>query len=87
MSVRLALDIGIDRLRDYLRIFGFPTDFPRNLSLALGSSEVTLLELTRAYGVFATLGTALRAGLRHRGDGSEREARSTFPARVRASSR
>jgi len=57
VSVRLALDIGIDPLRQYLRIFGFPSDFPRNFSLALGSSEVTLLDLTRAYGVFATLGS------------------------------
>jgi penicillin-binding protein 1A len=56
VSVRLALDIGVDTLRDYLRIFDFPTSFPRNYSLALGSSEVTPLELTRAYGVFATLG-------------------------------
>jgi penicillin-binding protein 1A len=56
VSVRLALGVGIDPLRYYLRIFGFPTDFPRHISLALGSSEVTLLDLTRAYGVFATLG-------------------------------
>ncbi len=56
VSVRLALDVGIDPLRDHLRIFGFPTEFPRHISLALGSSEVTLLDLTRAYGVFATLG-------------------------------
>jgi penicillin-binding protein 1A len=56
VSVRLALDIGIDALRDHLRLFGFPNEFPRNLSLALGSSEVTLVDLTRAYGVFATLG-------------------------------
>jgi penicillin-binding protein 1A len=56
VSVRLALDVGIDPLRRHLRTFGFPTEFPRNLSLALGSHEVTLLDLTRAYGVFATLG-------------------------------
>jgi penicillin-binding protein 1A len=56
VSVRLALDVGIDRLRDHLRVFGFPTEFPRHLSLALGSHEVTLLDLTRAYGVFATSG-------------------------------
>ena len=56
VSVRLAVDIGIDPLRDYLRIFRFSTAFPRNYSLALGSSEVTPFELTRAYGVFATLG-------------------------------
>jgi penicillin-binding protein 1A len=55
-SVRLALGVGIDPLRDHLRIFGFPTEFPRHVSLALGSHEVTLLDLTRAYGVFATLG-------------------------------
>jgi penicillin-binding protein 1A len=55
-SVRLALGVGIDPLRDHLRIFGFPTEFPRHFSLALGSHEVTLLDLTRAYGVFATLG-------------------------------
>ena len=57
VSVRLAIHVGIDPLRAYLRSFGFPTDFPRHLSLALGSSEVTLLDLTRAYGVFATLGS------------------------------
>jgi penicillin-binding protein 1A len=57
VSVRLAIHVGIDKLRAYLRTFGFPTDFPRHLSLALGSSEVTLLDLTRAYGVFATLGS------------------------------
>jgi penicillin-binding protein 1A len=56
VSVRLAVAIGIDRLRDYLQIFRFPVSFPRNYSLALGTSEVTPLELTRAYGVFATLG-------------------------------
>jgi penicillin-binding protein 1A len=56
VSVRIALDLGIDTLRDQLRVFGFPTEFPRHASLALGSSEVTLLDLTRAYGVFATLG-------------------------------
>jgi penicillin-binding protein 1A len=56
VSVRLAVDIGLDPLRDYLRIFRFSTSFPRNYSLALGSSEVTPFELTRAYGVFAALG-------------------------------
>lgn len=56
VSVRLAVSIGLDPLRDYLSIFRFASTFPRNYSLALGSSEVTPLELTRAYGIFATLG-------------------------------
>ncbi len=56
ISVRLALAIGIDPLRDYLRIFGFPTPFPRAYSIALGAAEVTPLDLTRAYGVIASGG-------------------------------
>ncbi len=56
VSVRLAVDLGPDALRESLQRFGFAATFPRNYSLALGSSEVTPLELTRAYGVFATLG-------------------------------
>lgn len=56
VSVRLAVDLGIDPLREYLRLFGFPLEFPRHYAIALGSSEVTLLDLVRAYGVFVTGG-------------------------------
>jgi len=56
VSVRLADSMGSDYLSRYLGRFGFSRPLPRNLSIALGSSEVTLLELVRAYGVFATLG-------------------------------
>ena len=56
VTVRLAQRVGIDPLRDYLDIFGFATRFPRHTSLVLGSSEVTPLELARAYGIFATEG-------------------------------
>jgi penicillin-binding protein 1A len=56
VTVRLVDSIGIDYTRNYLNKFGFSKPAPRNMSLALGSAEVTPLELTRAYGVFATLG-------------------------------
>jgi penicillin-binding protein 1A len=56
VTVRLVDQIGLDYARQYLDRFGFSKPAPRNLSLALGSHEVTPLELTRAYGVFATLG-------------------------------
>jgi penicillin-binding protein 1A len=39
-----------------LQRFGLRGPLPRNLSIALGSAEVTPLELVRAYGVFCTLG-------------------------------
>jgi penicillin-binding protein 1A len=56
VSVRLVDDIGIDYTRDFLARFPFAKPFPRHLALALGAVEVTPLELTAAYGVFATLG-------------------------------
>jgi len=56
VTVRLVDDIGLDTTREYLQKVGFSRPLPRNLSLALGSAEVSPLELTAAYGVFATLG-------------------------------
>ncbi len=56
VTVKVAQDIGLSYLISYLPRFGFERPFPRNLSIALGSSEVTLLELVRAYDTFATGG-------------------------------
>jgi penicillin-binding protein 1A len=56
VTVRLVDGIGFKRVLEYLKCFGLRGPMPRNLSIALGSAEVTPLELTRAYGVFTTLG-------------------------------
>jgi penicillin-binding protein 1A len=56
VTVRLVDKMGIDTTRRYINRFGFEHPLPRNLSIALGSSEVTPIEMVRAYGVFATLG-------------------------------
>ena len=56
VTVRLVDAIGIGQVVSYLPRFGLRGPLPRNLSIALGSAEVTPLELVRAYGVFATLG-------------------------------
>jgi penicillin-binding protein 1A len=56
VTVRLVDKVGIDTVRRSLARFGFDHPLPRNLSIALGSAEVTPLEMVRAYGVFATLG-------------------------------
>ncbi len=58
-TIRLALAVGIDRVIDYARRVGIRSPLGRNLSLALGSTEVSLLELTRAYGTFASGGRLL----------------------------
>lgn len=57
VSIRLLQAIGVDYALDYLRRFGFHTEtFPHNLSLALGTAEVTPLEMASAYAVFANGG-------------------------------
>jgi len=56
VTVRLVDAMGIKEVLAYLPRFGLRGPLPRNLSIALGSAEVTPLELARAYGVIATLG-------------------------------
>lgn len=57
VSIRVLRDIGVPYAAGFLERFGFPS--PRmspGLSLALGSAEVTPLELTAGYAVFANGG-------------------------------
>ncbi|MCL4128783.1 UNVERIFIED_CONTAM: hypothetical protein GTU68_040869 [Idotea baltica] len=56
VSVDLISKIGIDPVIKYGRKLGIKSKLGRNLSLSLGSAEVSPLEITRAYGVFASSG-------------------------------
>ena len=57
VSIRLLNEIGVDFALTHLRKFGFSDgQLSNNLSLALGSAEVTLWEMARAYSVFANGG-------------------------------
>jgi penicillin-binding protein 1A len=56
VTVKIASRLGLKYLTSYIPKFGIRSRLSRNLSLALGTSEVTLEELTRAYSVFATGG-------------------------------
>ncbi len=58
VSVVLAQEVGPDRVIDLARRFGMDSPMDPHPSLALGTEEVTLWELTRAYGAF------MRGGLR-----------------------
>ncbi|MEC5289586.1 PBP1A family penicillin-binding protein [Aurantimonas sp. C2-6-R+9] len=48
-TVRLAMDVGIDKVAAAARDLGIDADLTETPSLALGASEVTLLDLTGAY--------------------------------------
>lgn len=56
VSADIVSRIGVDAAIDYARLLGIKSPMGRNLSLSLGSSEVSPLEITRAYGVFPAKG-------------------------------
>ncbi len=56
-TVHLFRDLGVRYVIDYARRFGIQSPLSSDLSLALGSSAMTLLELTRAYAVYPRGGT------------------------------
>lgn len=55
-TVHLFHEVGVDYVIDFARRLGIQSPLSRDLSLALGSSGMSLLEITRAYGVFAAGG-------------------------------
>ena len=56
VSVDIVSRIGMSPIIKYARQLGITTPIGKNPSIALGSSEVSLLELSRAYGVLAAKG-------------------------------
>lgn len=56
VAVRLAVLLGLDNLHDLVRRLEFKFPLPLNLSVALGTYEVSPLELTAAFTVFPNLG-------------------------------
>lgn len=57
VTVRLLQSIGIDNALDYIAKFGFDKNsLPASLSLALGSADVSPMQIARAWTVFANGG-------------------------------
>ncbi|MCG8325404.1 MAG: transglycosylase domain-containing protein [Thiotrichales bacterium] len=56
VAVRLTEQVGRDQVAEAARRLGITSDLEIAPSLALGASEVTLLELTNAYATFANRG-------------------------------
>ncbi len=55
-AVKLLRKVGTSLVASYARRMGIKSPIGQNLSLALGTSEVTLLEMASAYAVFANRG-------------------------------
>lgn len=58
-TLRLLDRVGVDRVRRLASEMGISSPLNRDLSLALGTSEVTPLDLTRAYAVIANRGVSV----------------------------
>jgi penicillin-binding protein 1A len=58
-AVRVLDFAGIDTVRNLARRLGIGEPIPRDLSIALGTCDVTLLEMTGAYAAFANGGTGV----------------------------
>ena len=60
VTVKILQDIGLNYAIDYTKKLGITSTLERNLSIALGSSGVSLLELVRAYSVFDNAGDLIQ---------------------------
>jgi penicillin-binding protein 1A len=63
MTVRLAQAIGMDRIKEMAKRFDLERGLGNNLASALGSNEVTLLQLTTAYAMLVNGGKRIEPAL------------------------
>lgn len=57
ITIKVLQDIGVDYAISYARLLGISSPLARDLSLALGSSAVTLQEMTVAFSTLNNMGT------------------------------
>ncbi len=58
-TIKILMDVGLDPVVDMAHKMGITSDLGRNLSLSLGTSELSVIELTSAYTVFPNSGVWL----------------------------
>lgn len=83
VSIRILRAMGVMDTLEYLQRFGFnPDRLPKNLSLALGTADVTPLELVTGYASFANQGFKVSPYLVTRVDVEGEEIFSALPNTV-----
>jgi len=60
ITIKILEKIGVSNAVNYAKQMGIESPLNADLSLALGSSGTSLLELTRAYSVFANNGMLVK---------------------------
>lgn len=56
MTVRLAQDVGMDKVAEYAKKMGVNDNLPELLSMSLGAGETKLINMASAYGMFVNGG-------------------------------
>ena len=60
VTIKILISIGVDTAIEYARRLGITAPLTHTLSLALGASGVSLMEMTGAYSAFANLGERVK---------------------------
>jgi penicillin-binding protein 1A len=59
-TIRVAQELGIRKIIERARSMGLDSEFPADLSVALGSASVTLMNMVQAYSAFARDGSYIK---------------------------
>lgn len=81
-AVRTAQLVGIDRVVETARLAGITSKLDPNLSLALGSSAVSPLDIAAAYSTFARVGVAMTPQVLRRIENSRGQVIEVFESKV-----
>lgn len=60
MTVRLAQDVGMDKVAAMAKRLGVDDNLPQLLSMSLGADDTRLVDMITAYAVFVNGGKRLR---------------------------
>ena len=81
-AVRIGQMVGIDNVIETARLAGVTTKLDNNLSLALGSSAVSPLDMAAAYSTFARAGISIRPQVVRRIENNRGQTIQVFESRV-----
>ena len=59
-TIKIAQEVGVEAITHFVKRIGMNVDLAKDLSLSLGSFGVSLMELTRTYGIFPSGGKKIR---------------------------
>ena len=60
MTVRLAQDLGMDKVSEYAKRFGINDNLPRYLSMSLGASDTRLIDMAAGYSMIVNGGKKVK---------------------------